>query len=128
MLVLCISEKGTFIWGDPSKNKHHIHIVRLSLTLFFLHFCSDLDEILHKGGSYLLNLLFLLHYQCKNPSIIVRQHDQGPSISILLRRKSQIGSALALDNFSSCGPLIQHSCHGLLWSLHTRPRGCCEKR
>ena len=28
------------------------------------------------------NLLFLLYYQCKNPSIIVRQHDQGASIKI----------------------------------------------
>ncbi len=33
-------------------SNHHIHIVRLSLTLFFLQFCSDLDEILHKGGSW----------------------------------------------------------------------------
>ncbi len=28
-----------------------------------------------------LDLLFLLYYQCKNPSIIVRQHDQGASTS-----------------------------------------------
>ena len=30
----------------------HVHIVRLSLTLFFLRFCSYLDKTLHKGGSW----------------------------------------------------------------------------
>ncbi len=61
-----------------------VYILRLSLTLFFLRSCSDLDEILHKcayktKGQVTLNLLFLLYYQCKNPSIIVRQYDQGAS-------------------------------------------------
>ena len=36
-----------------------------------------------------LDLLFLLYYQCKNPSIIVRQHDQGASmISIYKTERS----------------------------------------
>ena len=50
--------------------------MRLSLTLFFPHFCSDLDKT---KGQVTLNLLFLLYYQCKNPSIIVRQHNPGAS-------------------------------------------------
>ena len=33
------------------------------------------------GRQVFLGLLFLLYYQCKNHSIIVRQHDQGASMS-----------------------------------------------
>ena len=47
----CTGALGLDIQNPRRYNNHHIHIVRLSLTLFFLHFCSDLDKILHKGGS-----------------------------------------------------------------------------
>ena len=50
-----LSLPGRFV-GDPASlardNHHHIHIVLLSLTLFFLRFRFDLDDILHKGGSW----------------------------------------------------------------------------
>ncbi len=39
-----------------------------------------------------LDLQFLLYYQCKNPSIIVRQHDQGASTSISSGCLSQNGT------------------------------------
>ncbi len=38
-------------------------------------------HLLYKSGVQVtLDLLFLLYLQCKNTSIIVRQHDQGASI------------------------------------------------
>ncbi len=56
---------------------------RMSGTLFFVHFLSDLREIL-KG--HMFNVQRVTHYQCTNPTIIVRQHDQGASRPICTAR------------------------------------------
>ncbi len=41
---------------------------------------TKIGRKMHSIGRWVpLDLLFLLYYQCKSPSIIVRQHDQGAS-------------------------------------------------
>ncbi len=50
-----------------------------------------------------LNLLFPLYYQCKNPSIIVRQHDQGASTYILCDSSGPLSSRYRILQSSLLG-------------------------
>ncbi len=45
-----------------------------------------------------IDLLFLPYYQCKNPSIIVRQHDQGASILYRpICRQTLVGQCILIN-------------------------------
>ncbi len=88
-IVVVLRNTGTILYSlYLARHYHHIHIVRVSETLRVEHyFFPNFGRILTKlgmmcktKGKVTLNLLFLLYYQCNNPSIIVRQHDQGASI------------------------------------------------
>ncbi len=82
-------EDSSFIVEGSSPVISYTYSSRVRLLYFFFIFSPILTGFSREGH----NVYFIeraSYYQCANPTIIVRQHDQGASVSTLSRRIEQM--------------------------------------